>query len=79
MRGIEAELYFSGFSVFGVSKAANKSHMGGRGLIYFSENKSVLFFMENKSVSNGTYLTCLACPFFLTSALADRRDLVSKG
>ena len=29
--------------------------------------------------TNGTYLTCLACPFFLTSALADRRDLVSKG
>jgi len=31
---------------------------------------------ENKSAPNGTYLTCLACPFFLTFALADRRVLV---
>jgi len=43
-----------------------------RGQIYFH-------FLENKSVPNGTYLTCFGCPFFLTSALADRRDLVSKG
>ena len=27
---------------------------------------------------NGTYLRCFGCPFFLTSALADRRGLVSK-
>jgi hypothetical protein len=37
--------------------------------------------MEGKKVTdlNGTYLTCFGCPFFLTSALADRRGLVSKG
>ena len=48
IRNIEAELYFSGFSVSGVSKAAKKleSKKGTnqkKGLIYFSENKSVLF------------------------------------
>lgn len=37
--GIEAELYFSGFSVFGVSKAANKSHMGGKGTDLFLRNR----------------------------------------
>jgi hypothetical protein len=35
--------------------------------------------LKTWSVPNGTYLTCFGCPFFLTSALADRRGLVSKG